>query len=229
MPRCPTALAVPVIAAALLVAVPGSAQNVRRDDLRQGVSEKTPAPELFLRAYEVFSHPRCANCHPRDDRPRWGERSERVHGMDVQRGVDQPPGNKDKPEGGYGRTGMACRACHQQKNGDLPGSAPGAPTDWRLAPLTMGWVGLSAVELCQQFSEVVRRDGSGDIDAVIHHIVKPDDKKKWVEAGKEWKTDPLVAWAWDPGRGRERPPGNLEQFVQILKWWKKAGAGCPSG
>jgi hypothetical protein len=216
MPRCSTALAVFVAAAVSLVAAPGGAQNVRRNDLRQGVSESTPAPELFLRAYEVFSHPRCSNCHPRDDRPRWGERSERLHGMNVQRGIDQPPGNKDRPEGGYGRTELTCRTCHQQKNGDLPGSAPGAPTHWRLAPLRMGWVGLTAAELCQQFKELAQHNGREEIDRVIEHIVDPQ------------KLDALVKWAWDPGPGRERPPGDLEQLVQILTWWKKAGAGCPS-
>ena len=227
MPRCPTALAVFVAAVALLVAVPASAQNATRRDLKEGVNENTPALELFLRAYEVFSHPRCANCHPRDERPRWGERSERIHGMNVQRGVEQPPGDEKRPEGGYGRPGMTCPTCHQQTNGALPGSPPGAE-HWRLAPLRMGWVGLTAVELCQQFSEVIRRDGSGDIDAVIHHIVEPDNKKKWVKEGKEWKTDPLVAWAWAPGPGRERAPGEFKQFLEILRWWKKAGGRCPT-
>jgi hypothetical protein len=191
-----------------LVAVPVAAEDTTRRSLSEGVNENTPGPELFLRAYQVFSHPRCSNCHPRDDRPRWGERSEHIHGMNVQRGVEQP-------HGGYGRPGMTCPTCHQQKNGELPGSPPGA-IDWRLAPLRMGWVGLTAAELCKQFKDLAQHDGREEIDRVIEHIVDPQ------------KLDALVKWAWDPGPGREVPPGDLEGLIQILTWWKKAGAGCPS-
>jgi hypothetical protein len=228
MLRYSTVLAALAAVVASLVAAPGGAQNVTRKDLRQGVNESTPAPELFLRAYEVFSHPRCNNCHPRDDRPRWGERSELIHGMSVQRGVEQPPGDKNKPEGGYGRPGMTCATCHQHKNGELPGSAPGA-INWRLAPLSMGWVGLTAGELCGQFKKLAQDNGREEINRVIEHIVEPDDKDRWErEHGRKWEIDPLVKWAWEPWPGHQRPPGELEQLVQVLTWWKKAGAGCPS-
>ncbi len=73
-----------ILAAALAGAVPSAAQDAQKD-LTEGVSEATPAAELFMRAYEVFSHPRCSNCHPRDDRPRWGP-ARQVHGMNVQPG-----------------------------------------------------------------------------------------------------------------------------------------------
>ena len=108
-----------LLACVLLVvagALPSAAQNLPRKDLTEGMSRDTPPAELFLRAYEVFSHPRCSNCHPGDDRPRWGAR---VHGMNVQRGLERG----DPNAGGYGRPGMTCETCHQEQNGDLPGRA----------------------------------------------------------------------------------------------------------
>lgn len=73
----------------LVLCVSAQAQDTGKKDLTAGVNQKTPGGELFLRLYEVFSHPRCSNCHPQDDRPRWGPT--RVHDMNVQRGEDQPP------------------------------------------------------------------------------------------------------------------------------------------
>ena len=70
-------------------------------------------------------------------------------------------------------------------------------------------------ELCLQL-----RSGEG-IDAALRHIIEPGD-------GGEWKIDPLVAWAWDPGPGREPPPGTIDQFVRVMTWWKDGGAACPS-
>jgi hypothetical protein len=220
MPRRPGALI--ILAAALAGSVPSAAQDAAQKDLAEGLSAASAGAELFLRAYEVFSHPRCSNCHPRDDRPRWGPTGQ-VHGMNVQRGEDHSDDPRG-PAGGYGRIGMQCKTCHQKTNGELLNSPPGAgkqkPTGelltWRLAPRKMGWAGLTATELCMQLNSLVPGGGREGIDAVIEHIVKPE------------KLDPLVAWAWDPGPGREPAPGTLDQFVQVLKWWKDRDAVCPS-
>jgi hypothetical protein len=220
MLRCSAARAVLVAAAASLVAVAAAAQEPARTDLLEGIGADTPGPDLFLRAYKVFSHPRCSNCHPRDDRPRWGTR---VHGMNVQRGADQPPGDKSKKAGGYGLPGMRCAACHQQTGGELSGSPPGAQS-WRLAPKEMGWVGLTPAQLCEQFKKVEPQDGCQGIEVVTGHIVKPACKAK----DAHWEIDPLVVWAWTPRPSREPPPGNVEQLVKILTWWKDGGAVCPS-
>ena len=192
-----------ILAAALAGAVPSAAQDAQKD-LTEGVSEATPAAELFMRAYEVFSHPRCSNCHPRDDRPRWGP-ARQVHGMNVQRGEERG----DPHKGGYGRVGMNCATCHRDTNGKLLNSPPGAE-HWRLAPPEMGWAGMTAAELCMQLKSLKSPDDP------IEHIVNPE------------KRDPLVAWAWKPGPGRERAPGTLDQFVNVLRWWNDGGAGCPS-
>jgi hypothetical protein len=214
----PTACAI-AAAAVTLVVVAAAAQELTRTDLLHGISKDTPGAQLFLRAYEVFSHPRCSNCHPRDDRPRWGAR---VHGMNVQRGVDQPPGDKSKKPGGYGPPGMRCAACHQQRDGELPGSPPGAQ-NWRLAPKEMGWVGLTPVELCEQFKQVEPREGCQGIEVVTGHIVRP----ACLKVDEPWAIDPLVAWAWKPRPGREPPPGDVDQLARILAWWRDGGAACP--
>jgi hypothetical protein len=39
------------------------------------------------------------------------------------------------------------------------------------------------------------------------------------------KTDPLVLWAWAPGR-RALPPLSHEKFVEALEDWVKAGLPC---
>jgi hypothetical protein len=199
-----------MLVAALAGSNPSAAQDAVQKDLTEGLSADSPAADLFLRAYEVFSHPRCSNCHPRDDRPRWGP-TRQVHGMNVQRGEKCP---LDPPkEGDCGRVGMYCATCHQEANGELLDSPPGAhdrrlawPLVWRLAPQTMGWAGLTAAELCMRLKS---------IDAAFPHIF-----------GSE--IDPLVAWAWRPGPGRESAPGTLDQFVKVLRWWKDRGEGCPS-
>lgn len=211
--------------AALLAAGLAAAQDVYRKALKSGIDEHSSGAELFLRAFEVFSHPRCSNCHPRDDRPRWGTTAIRFHGMNVQRGEEKTGHDENKPDGGYGRVGMTCVTCHQEQNGTIPGSPPGAP-HWRLAPIRMGWAGLTAAELCLQFEELKRRG-----EHVLDHIVEPPppspDDIKPGEEPKEWKIDPLVAWAWEPGQDRQRAPGELKDFVDILKRWKEAGTPCP--
>jgi hypothetical protein len=191
-------------------ALPSAAQSLRKD-LTEGMSEHSPPAELFLRAYEVFSHPRCANCHPADDRPRWGAP---VHGMNVQRGWEQLSNGGDVLPGGYGRPGMPCETCHQSANGALPGSPPGAQ-NWRLAPSSMGWSGLTAHELCTRLTLAGRKDGGQQAVDALAHILTPG------------KVDPLVAWAWEPGLGRDPAPGTLDQFIEILRWWKWVGAACP--
>src|SRR5262245_47529724 len=58
--------------------------------------------------YAVFSHPRCANCHVEDARPRWSGPEfaiARVHGFNIQRGMDD-----------HGSPGLRCKSCHSERN-----------------------------------------------------------------------------------------------------------------
>jgi hypothetical protein len=64
------------------------------------------------KVHAVFSHPRCANCHVEDARPRWSGPHyglARVHAFNVQRGTD-----------GFGNPGLRCSTCHSETNVPAP-------------------------------------------------------------------------------------------------------------
>ena len=111
---------------------------------------QTPAPMAVDTAkglpewdkiYAVFSHPRCADCHVADDRPRWSGAhygGTRVHAFNVQRGADGS---------GFGNPGLRCTTCHFASNSSALHGPPGAE-NWRLAPTEMVWFGKSSAEIC---------------------------------------------------------------------------------
>jgi hypothetical protein len=157
----------------------------------------TRAQEAPWRTIErVLTSPRCLNCHPRGDRPTQGD-AMRVHRLNVQRG----------PEG-HGVAAMRCATCHQNRNQDMAG-VPGAP-HWHLAPASMGWVGLSAGELCRAIKDPTR-NGDRSLIALATHMTE----------------DALVRWAWTPGRGRSPPPVARDELAAALEGWIKSGAPCP--
>ena len=116
----------------------------------------------------------------------------------VQRGAD-----------GHGVPGLQCSTCHHESNFD-PGQVPGAP-HWHLAPIEMAWEGLTLAEVCEQIKDPAR-NGGRDLEAIAKHM----------------EQDPLVAWGWAPGEGREPVPGTQQQFADLIRAWVKNGAGCPS-
>src|SRR4051812_11312964 len=150
--------------------------------------------------YEVFSHPRCANCHVGPDHvPMWSGRNygpePRPHGMNV--------------NGGPSRSGVEsipCRSCHAEKNSQVPHGPPGAEV-WRLPQVWMQWFGKSSAEICAQIKDPLRNGGMNFAD-VVRHI----------------GTDKLVQWAWDPGPGRDAAPYSSAKVVELLKQWHAAGA-----
>src|SRR3954469_7157455 len=86
--------------AILLVA--GPAQVLAQDS--------TPGLELWGKIHQVFSHPRCANCHVGTDRvPMWSGpeygRTPRPHGMNI-----SAKGGDD------GANYLACTTCHAKQN-----------------------------------------------------------------------------------------------------------------
>jgi len=156
----------------------------------------------FDKIMQVLMHKRCMNCHPSDDRPRQGEDSH-VHNFGVQRGKEN-----------HGLPGLQCQTCHQSENNNYSG-VPGAP-HWGLAPKTMGWQGLTRVEIARNLLDK-EKNGGRDLEEIVKHLTE----------------DALVAWAWKPGvnadgKAREAPPVSREDFVKAVKQWAEDGAKIPA-
>lgn len=182
------------LVALLLLALPAPAVAQDAAAREAGLAE-------WRKVYEVFSHPRCANCHTEDDHPRWsgahyGET--RIHPFNVRRGPD-----------GFGNTGLNCATCHQETNAAILHGPPGA-ANWHLAPPEMVWFEKSSAEICDQIKDPARTGGM-DLEAVAAHV----------------RDDALVAWGWDPGPGREPAPGSAEETFAALERWTALGAPCP--
>jgi hypothetical protein len=179
----------------------------------QASAQQGPAPEISAdpiqglvewdKAFRVFSHPRCANCHVEDDRPMWSGAhygATRVHGFNVQRGRDGS---------GFGNPGLRCATCHSENNSSTLHGPPGAP-NWHLAPAEMVWFGKSSAAICSQVKDPARNGGQ-TLEAIAEHI----------------RDDALVGWGWAPGPGREPAPGSAEATFEALRSWIAAGAPCP--
>src|SRR5690349_17444366 len=82
-PTLRTSLVIILAAVALPAALAQTSEAPRPQvDRDAGLAE-------WERVYEVFAHPRCANCHVEDERPRWSGPhygATRIHAFNVQRG-----------------------------------------------------------------------------------------------------------------------------------------------
>lgn len=175
----------------LALPVPAVAQDAR---LAQGLTE-------WQKIFEVFSHPRCANCHTQDDHPRWSGAhygQTRIHPFNVRRGPD-----------GFGNPGLTCQTCHQDTNAEILHGPPGAP-QWHLAPAEMVWFEKSSADICAQIKDPAR-NGAMSLEEVAVHV----------------RDDALVAWGWTPGPGREPAPGSARETFAALERWAGLGAPCP--
>jgi len=196
---------------------PGS-EGPRADASEQAVlpaairDDSERARQSFLKAYQVFMHPRCQNCHPAGDTPLQGDDSHVHDLLRLRRGAD-----------GNGVFAMRCSNCHQAANGPGPHTPPGAPMPagegklpaeprWHLPPpqTPMVFQGRSAERLCRQLKDP-KQNGGLTGDRLVHHV----------------NTDPLVLWAWNPGEGRTPPPLPHEEFAAAVKEWLDAGGACP--
>lgn len=185
--------------AILLIA--GPAQALAQDS--------TPGLALWGKIHEVFSHPRCANCHVGTDRvPMWSGpeygAAPRPHGMNISgKGADD------------GANYLVCTTCHSKQNSAAPHGPPGATkkgaAEWQLAPVEMQWFGKSSAEICKQFKAPESNGNRKETDELVHHVT----------------TEPLVRWAWtvEPER---RPPYSVEELGKLVGDWGKAGSPCPS-
>ncbi len=156
---------------------------------------------LYMQMHPVLSHPRCVNCHPKDDTPKQGL-DQHVHVPPITRGPQD-----------RGPVGLSCAACHTEANYD-PGRVPGAP-NWHLAPLSMAWEGKSAPELCRALTDR-SRNGNRDINATVKHLI--EDKLV------AWGWAPGIDLNGQP---RAPVPVPKVEFDRIVMAWAKSGAACP--
>jgi hypothetical protein len=117
---------------------------------------------------------------------------------------------------GDGVPGATCQGCHLSRTVDLfPGAVAsynsilGHPR-WELAPLEMAWQGKSIGEICRQLKDETR-NGGRDL-AIVHEHVGKDD---------------LVAYGWQPGKGRIPAPGTQQLAGELVQMWIDTGAECP--
>jgi hypothetical protein len=178
------------VLAILLIATPALAQD-------QGL-------QIWRKIYEVFSHPRCANCHVGPDNvPMWSGSTygpkPRPHGMNINAGTSR-----------IGAEYVACSTCHGPHNSQVPHGPPGA-AEWLLPPPEMQWFGSSSAEICAQIKDPAR-NGKRTIAKIAEHIEQAE----------------LVHWGWAPGPGREPAPYSPTQLAEFVKQWDAAGASCPT-
>ncbi|WP_197091642.1 hypothetical protein [Sphingobacterium endophyticum] len=156
--------------------------------------------KAYMKVHAVLQHPRCMNCHPSGDIPLQGEDSH-LHAMLPKRGVD-----------GKGLYAMKCNSCHQPTNTPGLHTPPGNP-NWHLPPADMKMVfqGKSPSELAKQLLNPATNNHKNH-EQLIEHV----------------SHDKLVIGGWNPGEGRELPPGTHKEFVENFKTWLATGAYIPS-
>ena len=156
---------------------------------------------LWEEAFKVVGHPRCMNCHNIDGPVTQGD-AMMPHQPMIARGPDT-----------FGNVGMKCSTCHGAENVDYVGAQGSIPghDPWHVAPIEMGWQGLSSGEICEKIKNT---DTNGDrtLEEIWEHHAK----------------DGLVGWAWEPGAGRTPAPGTQELFGELTRAWIDTGAVCPS-
>ena len=171
--------------------------------------ERTTRAEGLLawqQVYSVLTSPRCINCHTATNYPQQGD-DRQPHFAHVVRG----PRGKGVPA-------LQCISCHQEANADSTGTPGGQ--DWHLAPLSMRWQDpdgriLSSHDVCRRLKDRSQNHNLSGAGLLKHHT-----------------EEPLVLWAWHPGRRpdgsmRNLPPLTHEQFVEATRRWVEAGMPCP--
>src|SRR5467141_356148 len=156
--------------------------------------------------YSVLTSPRCINCHTATNYPQQGDDRHR-HFANVIRG----------PEG-KGVPGLNCGSCHQSANAESTG-VPGG-RNWHLAPLSMRWQDendqpLSSAVVCHSLTDRTKNGGLNAAGLLKHN-----------------EEEPLVLWAWNPGRKqdgtmRTLPALTHAEFVAATRQWIEAGMPCP--
>jgi len=73
----------------------------------------------------------------------------------------------------------------------------------------MIWQGRSDAEICKQIKDP-KQNGNRSVEQIVEHMT----------------TDQLVAWAWNPGEGRNPIPISHDEFSAKVRAWAAAGAPC---
>jgi hypothetical protein len=174
--------------------------------LRSASTQAADGLGAWQQVYSVLISPRCINCHTASNYPEQGDNRAR-HFANVVRGA-----------GGTGVAAFRCVTCHQKENADSTG-VPGGK-NWHLAPLSMKWQDLndqplSSAAVCRAITDRARNGGLDGAGLLKHHT-----------------EEPLVLWAWSPGRRvdgsmRTLPPLTHDEFVGATKRWVDARMPCP--
>ena len=196
------ALFVPVQVAALLcLAGAATAQVPTVPDATTTANALAESVQLYRQLHSVLSHPRCVNCHPKDDTPKQGLDGH-IHMPPITRG-----------SGDSGPPGLPCMACHNDANFN-PAYIPGAP-GWHLAPASMAWEGKSPGELCRALTDR-SKNGNRDLTATVKHLTQ--DKLV------AWGWEPGI---YAGGKPREPVPIPKAEFDRVVVAWAKGGGACP--
>jgi mono/diheme cytochrome c family protein len=217
-----------------LIAIIVFTMPAQAKDAYQHFIDKPNADTAFKYMHQVAVHPRCANCHGVVDKdgsfyPTVGEQR-RPHPMAITAAnnvVLFKDGERFKQVPGVP---LSCASCHQQTNGGMKGMPPGNITPampgfvWHMPQQNMTIPeGFTAKQLCNKWldpahnsSHLAQRGGRDDLVTF---------KKEFYE--HHTKLDPLVAWSWSPGNGREKAPGQRQDFIRAVGVWIDAGAPCP--
>src|SRR5258708_26488432 len=172
----------------------------------EGREARSDGLAAWQQVYSVLTSPRCINCHTARNYPEQGDDRHR-HFANVIRG----------PEG-KGVPGLNCVSCHQSANADSTG-VPGG-RNWHLAPLSMRWQDendqpLSSAVVCHSLTDRTKNGGLDAAGLLKHH-----------------EEEPLVLWAWNPGRRQDGAMRTLlpltpAEFVTAIRQWIGAGMPCP--
>jgi len=197
---------IPVAAVIWIALTASAAIEVRESRKPNADTNLDNGLAAWQKVYSVLTSPRCINCHTATNYPQQADDRHR-HFANVIRG----------PEG-KGVPGLNCISCHQSANADSTG-VPGG-NNWHLAPLSMRWQDandrpLSSAVVCRAVTNRSKNNNLGGPALLKHH-----------------EEEPLVLWAWNPGRRpdgsmRTLPPLSHAEFVAATRTWVEAGTPCP--
>jgi hypothetical protein len=178
----------------------GRAAHIKTRETKEATDKRAlKSKEAFLKAYTVFTHPRCMNCHPKGDIPLQGDDSH-LHAQGVQRGRE-----------GKGVLALKCKNCHQEANLKGVNQPPGNP-HWQMPPMNrkMVFEGMSPKQLAIHFKDN-QFTGFKKLEDMIEHVEK----------------ESLVLNSFVPIDGCEKLPMSHKEFVESVKEWIVKGAAVP--